>query len=105
MPTPMGRFVITVEFEIHDEVMAQFMPLMLDNAERSRTLEPGCERFDVLVPATAGNRVFLYEIYRDRAAFEAHLNTPHFLEFAQKTKPMIKGRVLGEYFIENDDGK
>jgi quinol monooxygenase YgiN len=100
----MGRFVITVDFEIHDGLMPQFMPLMLDNADKSRTLEPGCDRFDVLAPAKGGNRVFLYEIYRDRAAFEAHLNTPHFLEFAQQTKAMIKGRVLGEYFIENDDG-
>lgn len=100
----MGRFVITVEFELHDGVMPQFMPLMLDNAQKSRTLEPGCDRFDVLVPAKGGNRVFLYEIYKDRAAFEAHLNMPHFLAFAQTTKAMIKGRVLGEYFIENDDG-
>jgi quinol monooxygenase YgiN len=99
-----GRFVITVEFELHDGFMPQFMPLMLDNAHKSRTLEPGCDRFDVLAPTQGGSRVFLYEIYRDRAAFEAHLNTPHFLEFAQRTKAMIKGRVLGEYFIENDDG-
>ena len=100
----MGRFVITVDFELHDGVMREFMPLMLDNAERSRTLEPGCERFDVLAPAQGGNHVFLYEVYKDRAAFEAHLKAPHFLDFAQKTKAMIKGRVLGEYLIENDDG-
>jgi quinol monooxygenase YgiN len=100
----MGRFVITVDFELHDGVMAQFMPLMLDNAEKSRTLEPGCHRFDVLVPAKGGSHVFLYEIYRDRAAFEAHLKTAHFLEFAEHSKPMIKGRALGEYIIENDDG-
>jgi quinol monooxygenase YgiN len=48
--------------------------------------------------------VFLYEVYKDRAAFEAHLKTAHFLEFAEKTRPMIKGRVLGEYLIENDNG-
>jgi len=100
----MGRFVITVDFELHDGVMAQFMPLMVDNADKSRTLEPGCDRFDVLVPGQGGNHVFLYEIYQDRAAFEAHLKSAHFLEFAQKTKPLIKGRVLGEYYIENDNG-
>jgi quinol monooxygenase YgiN len=101
----MGRFVITVDFELHEGAMAQFMPLMVDNAEKSRTLEPGCDRFDVLLPAKAANHVFLYEIYKDRAAFEAHLKTPHFLEFAEKTKSMIKGRVLGEYLIENDNGQ
>jgi quinol monooxygenase YgiN len=100
----MGRFVITVDFELHDGVMAQFMPLMLDNAEKSRRLEPGCDRFDVLLPAKGGSHVFLYEIYKDRPAFEAHLKTSHFLEFAERTKPMIKSRVLGEYFIESDDG-
>jgi quinol monooxygenase YgiN len=101
----MGRFVITVEFELHDGVMHHFMPLMVDNANRSRALEPGCDRFDVLVPTKGGNRVFLYEIYKDRAAFDAHLKSAHFLEFAEKTIPFIKSRAIGEHFIENDDGR
>ena len=42
-------YVITVEFTIHPEHLAAFMPLMLENARISRETEPGCRRFDVLV--------------------------------------------------------
>ncbi len=101
----MKRYVITVEFVLHPGCMAQFMPLMLDNAEKSRTLEPGCDRFDVCAPAGETDRVFLYEIYHDEAAFQAHLKMPHFVEFDAATKAMIKERRIGKLWIENDDGK
>ena len=45
----MGRFVITVDFEVHEGKLQEFLPLMLDNAEKSRTLEPGCDRFGPFV--------------------------------------------------------
>ncbi len=42
----------------------------------------------------APDRVFLYEIYQDRTAFEVHLKTEHFLEFSEKTKGYIKDRTI-----------
>jgi quinol monooxygenase YgiN len=101
----MKRYVIAVDFVLHPGVMKKFMPLMLENAEKSRTLEPGCDRFDVCVPAGETDRVFLYEIYHDEAAFAAHLKTPHFIDFDAATKAMIKDRKIGKLWIENDDGK
>jgi quinol monooxygenase YgiN len=101
----MGRFVVTVDFEVHAGKLQEFMPLMIDNAEKSRTLEAGCDRFDVMVPEAGGNHVFLYEIYHDVAAFNAHLKTAHFLEFSERTAALLKGRAIGRYFIENDNGK
>jgi quinol monooxygenase YgiN len=101
----MKRYVIAVDFVLHPGIADQFMPLMLDNAEQSRTLEPGCDRFDVCVPAGERDRVFLYEIYKDEAAFAAHLKTPHFLAFDAATRTMIKERKVGKLWIENDDGK
>jgi (4S)-4-hydroxy-5-phosphonooxypentane-2,3-dione isomerase len=100
----MGRFVITVDFEIHEDKLREFMPMMLENAEKSRTAEPGCDRFDVLRPDEGGQHVFLYEIYTDKAAFDAHLKTPHFLEFNQRSAPLIKSRSVGRYVIDNDTG-
>ena len=47
-------------------------------AARSAT-KPGCRRFDVIEPLGEADRVMLYEIYDDRAAFEAHVQTAHFL--------------------------
>jgi (4S)-4-hydroxy-5-phosphonooxypentane-2,3-dione isomerase len=101
----MGRFVVTVDFEVHAGKLGEFMPLMLDNAEKSRTLEAGCDRFDVLLPDDSGEHVFLYEIYRDEAAFDVHLETEHFLKFNERSAPLLKGRTIGRFHIENDDGK
>lgn len=86
--------VVTVEFTIDPRQFEQFLPLMLDNALRSREDEPGCRQFDVCVDDTRQGVVCLYELYDDRAAFDAHLASSHFLSFAAATQAMITARVI-----------
>jgi quinol monooxygenase YgiN len=38
--------------------------------------------------------VYLYELYDDRAAFDAHLASAHFVSFAAATTNMITDRVI-----------
>jgi quinol monooxygenase YgiN len=85
----MARFTILVRFRIADGNMATFMPLMIENAEASRREEPGCERFDVLRPGDEKDCILLYEIYRDRAAFDEHCASAHFKHFDAATKNLI----------------
>eukprot|EP01031_Cornospumella_fuschlensis_P016542 gene16542-20219_t len=59
----------------------QFLALAREDASHSLRDEPGCRRFDVTVLQGVENRVLFYEIYDDRAAFEAHLSTPHLARF------------------------
>ena len=87
-------YVVTVEFTIDPAQFEQFLPLMLDNARRSREDEPGCRQFDVSVDDTRPGFVFLYELYDDRAAFDHHLASPHFVSFAAATTKMITDRVI-----------
>ena len=87
-------FAVTVEFTLDPAQRDAFMPLMLENATRSREDEPGCRQFDVCTDATRPDRVFLYELYDDAAAFDAHLAAPHFRAFAAATATMVAGRVL-----------
>ncbi|MDH5246855.1 MAG: antibiotic biosynthesis monooxygenase [Betaproteobacteria bacterium] len=86
--------VVTVEFTIDPRQFDRFLPLMLDNARRSRAEEPGCRQFDVSVDDTRQDIVYLYEVYDDRAAFDAHLASPHFVSFAAATAGMITDRVI-----------
>lgn len=74
-------YVVTVEFDVPEQGLARFLPRLLENAQCSRDLEPGCRQFDVCQDPQVPTRIFLYECYVDRAAFEAHLRTPHFLAF------------------------
>ncbi len=87
-------YVVTVEFTIDPAQWAAFLPLMLDNARRSREDEPGCRQFDVCTDAGKPDVVYLYELYDDRAAFDVHLASPHFKAFAQATQLMIRNRVV-----------
>ena len=71
-------FVIVVDFRIKSGQMAEFRRLIDDNARASVKHEPGCSRFDVCANRKDADSVLLYEIYDDRAAFDAHLKTQHF---------------------------
>jgi (4S)-4-hydroxy-5-phosphonooxypentane-2,3-dione isomerase len=90
----MTGYVVTVEFDIDPAQLAAFMPWMSESAKASLRDEKGCRHFDVCRPRDVPNRVFLYEIYDDEAAFQAHLQTDHFKAFAAATKDMITARKI-----------
>ena len=87
-------YVVIVDFKIKPERLAQFMPLMLENARASRETEPGCRQFDVCVDPKEKTAVFLYELYDDRAAFDAHLATAHFKRFDAKAGEMVAAKAV-----------
>ncbi len=70
------------------------MPLMLENARASLMHEAGCHQFDVLSNADAPDKIFLYELYDDRAAFDLHLSSAHFQAFDKATAPMIADKQV-----------
>lgn len=93
----MNPFVIVVEFKIHPGKMAAFRRLMDENARASCRDEPGCQRFDVLTSPKDADFILLYEIYDDRAAFDAHKKTPHFLSFDKESAPLVANKVVKDY--------
>ena len=90
----MTRLVVMVDFTIPEGQLSAFIPLMLTNAHASLALESGCECFDVLRPEGSNDRVLLYEIYRDQAAFDEHCHSPHYLEFAHATQAMVQSKSV-----------
>ena len=93
-------YVVIVDFRIKSERLAAFMPLMLENARLSRETEPGCRQFDVCVDPADKTSVFLYEIYDNRAAFDAHLATTHFKRFDVAVGPMVAAKVVRTLKLE-----
>ena len=87
-------FVVTVEFEIRPGCFDVFLPLMLENARASRAIEPGCRQFDVCTDGTRPGTVFLYEVYDDRPAFEAHLASAHFKRFDLAVRDLVATKVV-----------
>lgn len=95
----MSPFVIVVEFQVRKGQMAAFRKLMDENARISCRDEPGCRRFDVLSSPKDPDHVLLYEIYDDRAAFEAHVKTGHFAVFNAESAPLVADKKVREYAL------
>jgi quinol monooxygenase YgiN len=84
---------VTVTFRLHEGRAEAFMPLLRDNARASVAREPGCLRFDLCIPEGGdGHEVFLYELYRDRADFDAHLASDHYRAFDEATRAMVASK-------------
>ena len=95
----MSGFVITVDFRLKPGAMAQFRRLIDANAIASCHEEPGCRRFDVLAPEDEPDRVFLYEIYDDKPAFDAHLKTAHFAQFNRDSAELVLSKTVASYSL------
>lgn len=98
-------FVVVAEFDLPAGQVEAFLPLVRDNATASVRDEPGCRRFDVLVPERNGEescRIVLYEIYRDAAAFDEHLHSPHFKTFQTAALPFVTGRALRRFDLHEN---
>lgn len=84
-------YAVTVLLHVKPGMMQAFMPLMVKNARTSREAEPGCQMFDVCRDDDA---VFLYEIYDDRAAFDAHLASDHFRAFDAAVAELVESKQV-----------
>ncbi len=78
-------YVIIAPIQIKEGYKDQFIREMIEDARGSVNNEPGCLRFDVIQDAGDANRVWLYEVYRDEAAFQAHTQAPHFTKWRDAT--------------------
>ena len=90
---------LVVTIRIQPPHREAFMEAMLDDARHSVQDEPGCLRFDVLKDLDDPNRIFLYEVYRDEEALEAHRQAPHFLRWKHTTRDWFDGEAVVELAV------
>ncbi|WAB98794.1 MULTISPECIES: putative quinol monooxygenase [Pseudomonas] len=73
-----------------------FLTAIKVNAAASVATEPGCLVFDVSQDRVDPEVIYLYEIYRDDKAYEAHTQTAHFRESRPLVEPLIAEQVCFE---------
>lgn len=83
---PYGRLSI---FTLLDDRVSEFDQLAERAAEGVRSLEPDTLVYVIHVVPKAPMQRIIYEIYRDRAAFEAHERQPHIQQFAADSKSCV----------------
>jgi len=90
-------YVVTVEFVAKPDHAEAFRLAMIENAGASRARESGCRQFDVCSDPADRTVVFLYEMYDDRAAFEAHLSSVHFRAFDERVRDWVAKKTVRIY--------
>ena len=90
-------FVVTVIFDLQPGRAAEFETAMLAQARNSLDAEVDCLQFDVCRNPDQADQFFLYEIYRNRAAFDAHLDSTHYKTFDATVAPMVAGKTVNIY--------
>ena len=86
-------YLVAVTFEIAADKAAAFAERVARQAADSLT-EQGCHRFDVWCAPGNPARVFLFEIYADRAAFDVHLASAHFKAFDAEVGPWVTDKKV-----------
>ena len=86
--------VLVVEFRIKAAHVDAFDAAIRCNAQSSMDDEPGCRQFDVCRDPDDAALFFLYELYDDEAAIQAHLQSPHFLQMNAATAPWVDTKVV-----------
>ena len=93
-------YVIAVTFKVKTEALADFRAAVLQQAKNSLEREAGCQRFDVCFADDRPDQVFLYEIYDDKAAFDAHLLTGHYKSFNEAAAPMVLDKAVNAWALQ-----
>ena len=88
-------YIIIAPIQIKEGHKDEFVAAMLDDARGSVNDEPGCHRFDVIQDGADPNRIWLYEVYDDEAAFQAHLQAPHFIKWRDTVKDWLDEGIKG----------
>jgi quinol monooxygenase YgiN len=84
-------FISAVEYDIVPGQVDNFLAALKENGAAS-VKEPGCRELDISVSQKDPNHVFIFEVYENAAAAEAHTATEHFKKYKAITKDMVAKR-------------
>lgn len=85
-------YVNAVDIDVVPGEIDKYLAALGENAAASVKEEPGCHAFDITVSQKDPNHVFIFEVYDNAAALEAHRATDHFKKYAATTKEMVAKR-------------
>jgi quinol monooxygenase YgiN len=87
-------YVRLAELEIDPAQMDGFNAAIREEVKTSVRVEPDVLALYAVAEKDHPNRVRVFEMYTDEAAYQKHLQTPHFRKFRDVTDKMVKSRKL-----------
>jgi quinol monooxygenase YgiN len=97
---PLG---LVVRFTVRPGAEAEFDALVAETAADIRAHEPGTLMYACHTVQDRPRQRIFYELYRDRAAFQAHESTEHTRRFLASREPLLEATEVD--FLALADGK
>ena len=82
------------EIEVNEGYLEEYLAAAHNVGTKSVESEEGVICIVPMQVKDSPNTIRILEIYRDEEAYQAHLQTPHFLEYKQGTLRMVKSLQL-----------
>jgi quinol monooxygenase YgiN len=93
---PSQPLVRLAELEIDRAQLDSYKAFLREEIETSIQVEPGVLNLYAVSVKGQPAQIRLFEMYANMAAYEAHLQTPHFLKYKTGTARMVKSLRLVE---------
>ncbi|MCS0628026.1 antibiotic biosynthesis monooxygenase [Telluria mixta] len=87
-------YIRLAELDIDPAQRVQFDAAVREGVTAAVRLEPGVLALYAVAEKDHPNRVRVFEMYTDEAAYRRHLQTPHFLKFRDATDKIVTSRRL-----------
>lgn len=82
------------EIEIEPEYLEEYLSILKEESKASVELESGVISIYPMYQKEHPNEIRILEIYADKKAYQAHLETPHFKHYKTTTLKMVKSLKL-----------
>ena len=92
----LDRLVRIAELEIDPAQLEAYKTALREEIEASIRIEPGVLALYAVAVKNQPNQVRLFEVYADTAAYQAHLQSAHFLKYKSQTALMVRSLKLIE---------
>ena len=84
------------ELDIALDQLDAYKLILKEEIETSIRVEPGVLTLNAVSLKGHPEQIRLFEMYRDAASYESHLQSPHFKAYKAQTQRMVKGLRLIE---------
>ncbi len=88
--------IIGGTIDLHPDGAAAFIAAVAKVVEGSRK-EAGCKVYNFSRDLADANRICLFEVWADKAAFDTHAQSPHFLAYREATGKLRATRNITRY--------
>ena len=87
-------YVRVAQIEIDPARLESYKAIAKEQIEIAIRVEPGVLTLYAVAQQDDPTRVVVFEIYADRQAYRAHIETPHFRKYKADTQDMVKSLKL-----------